>query len=47
MSRDCKVVKKVLAGTRWIIIGEVQDCMCRSGEPLLYYRGAYRELGND
>ncbi|MEI6267500.1 MAG: flavin reductase family protein [Methylococcaceae bacterium] len=47
MSLDCKVVEKVLAGTHWIIIGEVQDCVCRSGEPLLYYRGAYRELGND
>jgi flavin reductase (DIM6/NTAB) family NADH-FMN oxidoreductase RutF len=47
MSLDCKVVEKVLAGTHWIIIGEVQDCVCRSSEPLLYYRGAYRELGND
>ena len=47
MSLDCKVVEKVLAGTHWIIIGEVQDCVCRSGEPLLYYRGAYRQLGND
>ncbi len=47
MSLDCKVVEKVLAGTHWIIIGEVHDCVCRSGEPLLYYRGAYRELGND
>ena len=47
MSLDCKVVEKVLAGTHWIIIGEVQDCVCRSGEPLLYYLGAYRQLGND
>ncbi len=47
MSLDCKVVEKVLAGTHWIIIGEVQDCVCRSREPLLYYRGAYRQLGND
>jgi flavin reductase (DIM6/NTAB) family NADH-FMN oxidoreductase RutF len=47
MSLDCKVVEKVLAGTHWIIIGEVQDCVCRSGEPLLYYRGAYRQLAND
>ncbi|MGZ8189693.1 MAG: flavin reductase family protein [Methylococcaceae bacterium] len=44
MSLDCKVVEKVRAGTHWIIIGEVQDCVCRPGEPLLYYRGAYRQL---
>ncbi|MDD1613290.1 MAG: flavin reductase family protein [Methylococcaceae bacterium] len=47
MSLDCKVVEKVLAGTHWIIIGEVQDCVCRSGEPLLYYRGAYQQLAGD
>ena len=44
MSLDCKVVEKVLAGTHWIIIGEVQECVCRSGEPLLYFCGAYRQL---
>jgi len=44
MSLDCKVVEKVRAGTHWIIIAEVQDCICRSGEPLLYYCGAYRKL---
>jgi len=46
MSLDCKVVEKVLAGTHWIIIGEVQECVCRSGEPLLYYCGAYRQLAS-
>jgi flavin reductase (DIM6/NTAB) family NADH-FMN oxidoreductase RutF len=45
MSLDCKVVEKVLAGTHWIIIGEVQECVCRTGDPLLYYCGAYRQLG--
>jgi len=44
MSLDCKVVEKILAGTHWIIIGEVQECVCRSGEPLLYFCGAYRQL---
>lgn len=44
MSLDCKVVERVRAGTHWIIIGEVQDCVCRDGEPLLYCRGAYRQL---
>jgi flavin reductase (DIM6/NTAB) family NADH-FMN oxidoreductase RutF len=45
MSLECKVIEKVRAGTHWIIIGEVQVATCRSGEPLLYYRGKYRELG--
>jgi flavin reductase (DIM6/NTAB) family NADH-FMN oxidoreductase RutF len=46
MSLDCKVVEKVRAGTHWIIIGEVQATECRSGEPLLYYRGAYRKIAD-
>ena len=44
MSLDCTVVEKVRAGTHWVIIGEVQTSICRTGEPLLYYRGAYRQL---
>jgi flavin reductase (DIM6/NTAB) family NADH-FMN oxidoreductase RutF len=46
MSMECKVVEKVRAGTHWVIIGEVQDASCRSGEPLLYFRGHYRELAD-
>ncbi len=44
MSLDCKLVEKVSAGSHWIVIGEVQACECRSGEPLLYYRAGYRQL---
>lgn len=44
MSLECTLVDKVLAGTHWIIIGEVQQAVCREGEPLLYYRGGYRQL---
>ncbi len=44
MSLECKVIEKIHAGTHWIIIGEVQDSICRSGKPLLYYQGTYREL---
>ncbi|MGZ5051649.1 MAG: flavin reductase family protein [Methylobacter sp.] len=44
MSLECKVVEKVHAGTHWIVIGEVQNCTCRSGDPLLYYRGNYQQL---
>ncbi|MGZ8136598.1 MAG: flavin reductase family protein [Methylococcaceae bacterium] len=47
MSLDCKVIDKIRAGTHWIIIGEVKDAICRPGEPLLYYRGAYRQLANE
>jgi len=47
ISLDCKVIDKVLAGTHWIIIGEVHECIFRSGEPLLYYSGAYRQLAHD
>lgn len=46
MSLECKVIKKVAAGTHWIIIGEVQDAISRTGEPLLYYRGNYRQLAS-
>jgi flavin reductase (DIM6/NTAB) family NADH-FMN oxidoreductase RutF len=44
MSLDCKLVEKVQAGSHWIVIGEVQACEIRLGEPLLYYRSGYREL---
>jgi flavin reductase (DIM6/NTAB) family NADH-FMN oxidoreductase RutF len=46
-SLDCTVVDKIRAGTHWIIIGEVKSVICRSGEPLLYYRGGYRQLADD
>jgi len=44
VSMECKLVDQVLAGTHWIVIGEVQKVVCRTGEPLLYYSGAYRQL---
>ncbi|MEC4749404.1 flavin reductase family protein [Methylomicrobium sp. Wu6] len=44
MSLDCRVVEKVHAGTHWIIIGEVEKAVCRTGAPLLYFRGQYRKL---
>ena len=45
-SLECSVVEQVLAGTHWIVIGEVQKVVCRSGGPLLYYSSAYRELSS-
>ncbi len=46
VSLDCKVVNKVLVGTHWIVIGEIQDSVCREGEPLMYFSGAYRALAD-
>jgi len=43
-SIECTLVDQVLAGTHWVVIGEVQNVECRSGEPLMYYNSAYREL---
>jgi flavin reductase (DIM6/NTAB) family NADH-FMN oxidoreductase RutF len=44
MSLECKVIEKVRAGSHWVIIGEVEEAACRQGEPLLYFRSAYRKL---
>ncbi|MBM4207885.1 MAG: flavin reductase family protein [Gammaproteobacteria bacterium] len=46
MALECKVVEKVRAGSHWILIGEVEATVCRDGEPLLYFRGSYRKLGD-
>ncbi len=43
-SIECKVVEKILAGTHWIIIGEVQNATCNSSKPLLYFDSTYCEL---
>ena len=47
VSLECKLVQQVQAGTHWVVVGEVQKVVCRSGEPLLYYNGAYRQLPVD
>ena len=44
VSIECTVVQQVLAGSHWVVIGEVQAVECRSGEPLLYYNSGYSEL---
>ncbi len=46
MVLECKLVDRVKAGTHWIVVGEVQNSICRSGQPLLYCRGAYRQLAD-
>ncbi|NOS87353.1 MAG: flavin reductase family protein [Methylococcaceae bacterium] len=47
MTLECTVVDKVLAGTHWLIIGEVQAAVCREGDPLIYFSGAYRQLADN
>ena len=44
VSLECKLVQQVVAGSHWIVVGEVQKVVCRSGEPLLYFAGGYRQL---
>jgi len=44
VSIECTVVDQVLAGTHWVVIGEVQNVECRSGQPLMYFNSGYREL---
>lgn len=44
VSLECRVVQKILAGTHWVVIGEIDKVYCRTGEPLLYYNSAYQNL---
>lgn len=41
---ECKVIQQMRAGTHWIIVGQVQNVISRSGEPLLYYGAGYRQI---
>ena len=41
----CKVVASYIAGDHSIFIAEVEGVEVFDGEPLLYFRGAYRAIG--
>lgn len=41
---ECRVSARQPGGDHTILIGEVKAANLREGEPLLYYRGAYRRL---
>ncbi len=41
---ECRVVQQVIAGSHWVIIGEVEHVICRDGDPLLYYHSGYRTV---
>ncbi|MED1467468.1 flavin reductase family protein [Bacillus salipaludis] len=40
----CTVFNQVEAGDHVLFIGEVQDLQVKDGEPLIYFKGKYREL---
>ncbi len=42
---ECRLQTAQDAGDHTIFIAEVEDVMVREGEPLLYFRGRYRRIG--
>ena len=42
---ECRLHKAEDAGDHTIFIAEVEDVVVREGDPLLYFRGQYREIG--
>ncbi len=41
---ECNLADKILAGTHWVVIGNVKHVHCKSGEPLLYFNSTYNHL---
>jgi len=44
---ECKLQSAREAGDHTIFIAEVEDVVVRSGEPLLFFRGKYRKIGQE
>jgi flavin reductase (DIM6/NTAB) family NADH-FMN oxidoreductase RutF len=44
---ECRLHSTQLAGDHTIFIAEVEDVVVRDGEPLLFFRGKYRKVGED
>ena len=44
---ECRVVAGYDAGDHTIYVGEVQHMEASQGDPLLFFRGKYRRLGDD
>jgi flavin reductase (DIM6/NTAB) family NADH-FMN oxidoreductase RutF len=42
---ECRLHTAQDAGDHTIFIAEVEDVVVREGDPLLYFRGAYRQIG--
>lgn len=44
---ECRLHSAQVAGDHTIFIAEVEDVVVREGEPLLFFRGKYRKVGED
>lgn len=44
---ECRLQSAENAGDHTIFIAEVEDVVVREGEPLLFFRGKYRKVGED
>jgi flavin reductase (DIM6/NTAB) family NADH-FMN oxidoreductase RutF len=44
---ECRLQSAQEAGDHTIFIAEVEDVVVRGGEPLLFFRGQYRKIGED
>ena len=44
---ECKLHTAQEAGDHTIFIAEVEDVVVREGDPLLFFRGKYRKVGED
>ena len=44
---ECRLHSAQEAGDHTIFIAEVEDVVVRDGEPLLFFRGKYRQVGED
>lgn len=47
VSIECTLADKILAGTHWVLIGNVKQVNCRSGKPLIYFNSGYNHLALD
>jgi flavin reductase (DIM6/NTAB) family NADH-FMN oxidoreductase RutF len=44
---ECRLQSVREAGDHTIFIAEVEDVVLRDGDPLLFFRGKYREVGEE
>src|SRR5208282_2756702 len=44
---ECRLHSAEVAGDHTIFIAEVEDVVVREGDPLLFFRGKYRKVGED
>jgi len=44
---ECRLHSAQVAGDHTIFIAEVEDVVLREGEPLLFFRGKYRKVGEE